>query len=307
MKPATTTGAGDWLLLLVPGVIWGASFLFIAEALEAVGPDGITFARILVGFATLALLPAARRPVPRAAWRGIALLSIVWLAFPLSMFPHAEQRVSSALTGMLNGANPLFTAIVAAVLAGRLPPRSIAVGLGVGLAGTVLVALPAMGEGRNSAIGVGLILVALLSYGVALNVMGPLQQEHGALPIIWRAQGLAILLTAPLGLPELVAARWAPGPLLAILALGTLGTGVAYAVIATASGRLGATRASATTFLIPPVALLLGVWLRDEQVALVSVVGGAVCVGGAWLMRRASAGRVPAGTAAPSGADARSA
>jgi len=291
VKPATTTGAGDWLLLLVPGVIWGASFLFIAEALEAVGPDGITFARILVGFATLALLPAARCPVPRAAWRGIALLSIVWLAFPLSMFPHAEQRVSSALTGMLNGANPLFTAIVAAVLAGRLPPRSIAVGLGVGLAGTVLVALPAMGEGRNSAIGVGLILVALLSYGVALNVMGPLQQEHGALPIIWRAQGLAILLTAPLGLPELVAARWALGPLLAILALGALGTGVAYAVIATASGRLGATRASATTFLIPPVALLLGVWLRHEQVALVSVVGGAVCVGGAWLMRRASAGR----------------
>ena len=171
----------------------------------------------------------------------------------------------------------------------------------MGLAGTVLVALPAMGEGRNSAIGVALILVALLSYGVALNVMGPLQQEHGALPIIWRAQGLAILLTAPLGLPELVAARWAPGPLLAILALGALGTGVAYAVIATASGRLGATRASATTFLIPPVALLLGVWLRDEQVALVSVVGGAVCVGGAWLMRRASAGRVPAGTSlAPS-------
>jgi drug/metabolite transporter (DMT)-like permease len=288
VSPAKRTAAGDWLLLLIPGVIWGASFLFIAEALEAVGPNGITFARILVGFATLALIPAARRTVPRRAWGGIALLSVVWLAFPLSMFPYAEQRVSSALTGMLNGANPLFTAIVAALLARRLPARAIAVGLAVGLIGAVLVALPALGEGRSSAVGVALILVALLSYGVALNVMRPLQQEHGALPVIWRAQAIALVLTAPLGLPELVGARWSPGPLLAIVALGALGTGVAYVVIATASGRLGATRASATTFLIPPVALVLGLLVRDESVALLSVLGGVVCVAGAWLMRRAS-------------------
>jgi drug/metabolite transporter (DMT)-like permease len=288
VSPAKSTAAGDWLLLLIPGVIWGASFLFIAEALEAVGPNGITFARILVGFATLALIPAARRTMPRRAWVGIALLSVVWLAFPLSMFPYAEQRVSSALTGMLNGANPLFTAIVAALLARRPPSPAIAVGLAVGLIGAVLVALPALGEGRSSAVGVALILVALLSYGVALNVMRPLQQEHGALPVIWRAQAIALVLTAPLGLPELVGARWSPRPLLAIVALGALGTGVAYVVIATASGRLGATRASATTFLIPPVALVLGLLVRDESVALLSVLGGAVCVAGAWLMRRAS-------------------
>jgi drug/metabolite transporter (DMT)-like permease len=288
VRPREGTAAGDWLLLIVPGVIWGASFLFIAEALEAVGPNGITFARIAVGFATLALVPAARRGVPGQAWGWIALLSVVWLAFPLSMFPFAEQRVSSALTGMLNGANPLFTAIVAAVLARRLPSGGIVLGLAVGLTGAALVALPAIGEGRSSAVGIALILVALLSYGVALNVMGPLQQEHGALPVIWRAQAIALLLTAPLGLPELAAARWARGPLLAILALGALGTGVAYAVIATASGRLGATRASATTFLIPPVALVLGVLVRSEAVALLSVIGGVVCVAGAWLMRRAS-------------------
>ena len=85
-----------------------------------------------MGFATLALVPAARRGVPGQAWGWIALLSVVWLAFPLSIFPFAEQRVSSALTGMLNGANPLFTAIVAAVLARRLPSRGIVLGLAVG-------------------------------------------------------------------------------------------------------------------------------------------------------------------------------
>ena len=72
-----------------------------------------------------------------------------------------------------------------------------------------------------------------------------------------------------------------------LLALGVLGTGMAYVVVAVAAGRMGSTRASATTFLIPAVALVLGVVVRGERVALLSVIGCAVCLAGAWLMRRA--------------------
>jgi drug/metabolite transporter (DMT)-like permease len=281
------SSAHDWLLLAGPGLIWGASFLFIAEALRAVGPNGVAFGRIVVGFATLALVPAARRAVPRDAWPAIALLGVLWLALPLTLFPFAEQRVSSALTGMLNGANPLFTAVVAAGLARRAPARGIVAGLAVGLAGAVLMALPTFGEGRSSLGGVVMILAALVSYAFALNLAGPLQQRHGALPIIWRAQLVAVILTAPLGVRDMLAAHWTPGPLLCLLALGALGTGVAYVLLAVSAGRIGATRASATTFLIPPVALVLGVVIRHERVALLAVLGGVVCVGGAWLMRRA--------------------
>ena len=49
------------------------------------------------------------RRVDRSDWPRIALLGVIWMAIPLSMFPFAEERVSSALTGMLNGANPIFT------------------------------------------------------------------------------------------------------------------------------------------------------------------------------------------------------
>ena len=277
----------DWILLIVPGTIWGASFLFIAEGLEAMGPNGVTFTRILVGFLTLSIFPGSRRAIDRGDWIGTALVGVLWMAFPLSMFPYAERHVSSALTGMLNGAVPLFIAIVAAGMARRWPSHDIALGLAVGLLGAVLMGLPTLSQGRNTVIGVLLILAALVSYGFALNIARPIQQRQGALPVIWRAQAVALVLTAPLGLPELLRAHWSPAPLLSLIALGALGTGVAYVLTVMAAGRVGATKASATAFLIPPVSLLLGVLVRGEHVATLSVVGGVVCLGGAWLMRRA--------------------
>ena len=289
-RAKTETSGADWMILAGPGIIWGASFLFIAEGLEAVGPNGVTFLRILVGFATLALFRAAWKPVARSDWKWIALIGVIWLAFPLSMFPLAEQRVSSALTGMLNGATALFTAIVASILARRAPSGGVLAGLAVGLAGALLVAWPSIGEGHSSTVGVLLILAALVSYGFALNVARPLQQRNGSLPVILRAQGVAILLTAPLGIPDVAVAHWSWGPALSLLALGMLGTGLAFNLMAVAAGRFGATRAAATTLLIPGVALVLGLVVRGERVAVLSVIGGAVCVLGAWLIHRAQSG-----------------
>lgn len=106
--------------------------------------------------------------------------------------------------------------------------------------------------------------------------------------MIWRAQGIAILLTAPLGIPDLFSARWSLVPLLSLLALGALGTAIANVLMASAAGYFGAARASGTTFLIPVVALALGVSVLHESVAPLSVAGGAVCLAGAWLMKRAA-------------------
>lgn len=274
----------DWALLVLPGLIWGASFLFIAEGLTAVEPNGVTFSRIAIGFLTLSLFPSALRPVARADWAGTAALGVAWLAFPLSMFPFAEQHVSSALTGMLNGATPLFVAAVATVLAQRLPSRGVMAGLVVGFGGAVVMALPALG-GANSAFGVSLIVAALVSYGIAINLARPLQQRYGAVPVMWRALGVAVILTAPLGLPAVLNGDWTGRPALAMLLLGAGGTAIANVLTATAAGRLGATKASATAFLIPVVALLLGVLVRHEHVTTVSLIGAAICLCGAAIIR----------------------
>lgn len=288
----------DWLLIGVPGLIWGASFLFIAEGLAAVSPNGVTFLRILIGFTTLSLVPAARRPI-RADDRGkAALLGVLWLAFPLSMFPFAEQHVSSALAGMLNGATPIFAAIVASVVARRWPPRAMLAGLTVGVVGAAVTALPGIAPGTASGhgqqVGIAMIVAALVSYGFAINLAGPLQQRNGALAVIWRAQAVAVLLTAPLGLPAAINGHWSVRPAAALVALGALGTCVANVVAAMAAGRLGATRASTSTFLMPVVALILGLVVRHERVSPVSVLGAAICLAGAWLVRRAVAIRRPA-------------
>ncbi len=284
----TASRQSDWALLILPGLIWGASFLFIAESLDALAPDGVTFLRFVIGFLTLSVFPSARSPVSKSDHVGIVALGILWLALPMSMFPHAEQHVSSALTGMLNGAIPLVAAGVASVVSRAAPSRAVIGGLTVGCAGAALMTVPGLGAGGSSARGILLIVIALVSYGIAINLARPLQQRNGALPVVWRALAVAVVLTAPLGAPAMLSAHWSLRSSLAILALGALGTATANVVMANASGRLGPTRASATIFLIPVVALVLGVLVRGERVPVLALVGGALCLTGAGLLRQAS-------------------
>ena len=279
------SGAADWAILSLPGLIWGASYLFIADALGAIGPGGVTLVRLVVGFSTLSFFPAARKPVLRSDWLKIVALGVFWMAFPLSMFPFAERYVSSALTGMLNGANPLFAAAVAAMIAWKLPSGRVITGIVIGMAGTIVMGLPTLHEGHSTIAGVGMILAALVSYGVALNLASPLQRRNGALPVVLRAQLVAMVFVAPIGMRDVLHVKWAPGPLAALLALGVLSTGIAFAIMSVSAGRFGAARASSAAFLIPAEALFLGVIFRGEHVSWISIVGGAVCITGALIMR----------------------
>lgn len=282
----------DWMPVIAPGLIWGSSYLFIAESLSAIRPEGVTFVRTVIGFVVLAAVPGVRRPIHRSDRRRAGLLGLIWFAVPMSMFPFAEQWVSSALTGMLNAATPLFVAVIAAGIARRWPTARVAAALLVGMLGSFLIALPSLIDstapdgagGAAELLGIGLVLIALVFYGFAFNLAGPLQQRNGAGPVVWRAVGVAAVLTAPPGLPAVLDANWNTRAVLSLLVLGVLGTGVANLFAAAAAGKGGAIRAGAMGFIIPAVSLALGVGVRGEQVAAVSIIGGAICVAGAWML-----------------------
>jgi drug/metabolite transporter (DMT)-like permease len=267
-----------------PGLIWGSSFYLIAEGLDSFSPFLITWLRLAFGLAVVMSVPAARRPVPRSVWPRLAFLGVVWMAVPLSLFPFAEERVSSSVTGMLNGSMPVFAATVAALIARRLPPRRQILGLTIGLGGVVLIALPSWSEGASSAEGVLMIIAALCCYGVAINLAGPLQRQFGSLSIIARALAVACVLTLPFGIAAFDDSTFEWGSALAVAALGVFGTGLAYVLMASNAGRFGSTRAASTTYLIPGVSLLLGVMLRGEDVAGLAIIGSVIAVAGAYLV-----------------------
>ena len=284
---APTTNAAfttrDWTIFTSIGLIWGASFLFIAIGLESLEPGVITSMRVALGALTLGLLPGSRlrlRPEDRVA---MVALSIVWVGIPFTLFPLAEQHINSAVTGLLNGAVPMFTAMFGLLFFGRRTTGPQLLGLGVGLIGVVLISLPSLSQGSSQALGVGLVLLATLCYGLATNMAAPLQARYGSRGVMARMLALATIWTLPFGLVSLPDSHVELAPLLAVLVLGVVGTGVAYLLMGTLVGRVGPTRASFITYLIPVVSLVLGVVFRDDHVAALAVVGVALVVTGAVL------------------------
>ncbi|MFP5577121.1 MAG: DMT family transporter [Acidimicrobiia bacterium] len=289
--------SGDWGLFVAIALVWGSSFLFIAVALDSIEPGLITWGRVALGAAVLNVVPKARARIELEDRFRMGLLSVLWVAVPFTLFPLAEQYISSAVTGMLNGAMPIFAAIVAGVLLRTPPGPTQAAGLVVGLVGTLAVSLDQLGEGDNAWIGVLMALGATVCYGFAINIAAPLQRRYGSLAVMARMLALATVWTAPFGVWSVPGSTFEIGPVLSVAFIGAVGTGIAFVVMATLVGSVGSTRASMATYLIPVVAMVLGVLVRDESVGAIAVVGVGLVVAGAYFASRPERQVPPAPTA----------
>jgi drug/metabolite transporter (DMT)-like permease len=269
----------DWLMLAGVSLTWGASFLFIDVGLEHFAPLLVSFGRVAFGALTLSALPGVRRPVL------IVAMAVTWMAIPFSCFAIAQQWIDSSLAGMINAATPLFVALVAAGAVRQLPSRVQATGLVVGFTGVVAVSLPSIGEG-SSALGICLVLLAALLYGFAFNIAAPLQRRYGALPVIWRAQLVAVVLMLPFAIVGATQSSFGWDSLLAVAALGSLGTALAFYWFTTLIGRVGSTRGSVAIYLVPIVAILLGAALLDETIHAAALLGTALVLAGAYITSR---------------------
>lgn len=279
-------GPLEWGLLSSVALIWGASFFFIDIGLDAFRPAVVAMARVALGAAALGLLPRARRSVEREDLPRIALLGLTWMAIPLLLFPVAQQWIDSSVAGMLNAGVPLTAAAWSSLLLRRLPGRNQLLGILVGFGGILAISWPELQGARASAFGAGLVLLAVVLYGLSSNLAVPLQQRYGALPVLLRAQMVALVVITPFGLAGLGPSGWAWGPALAMLPLGILGTGLAYVLMTTLVGRVGAARGAVAIYFVPVVAIALGVLFLGETVHPLALAGTGLVLAGAWLTSR---------------------
>ena len=272
----------DWGLLLGAAGIWGASFFFIDIGLEAFSPGLVTFFRISFGCLTLWVIPVRAPRIEPEDRKMIMWLGVTWMAFPLTMFPIAQQWINSSMTGMLNSAMPILTVLVGLTMF-KIPTASKQLlGVATGLGGLVLIGIPEVTTDGTNALGVLLVVFAVLSYAVAVHIAGPLQRKYGAIPVVRWALLFAVVLSAPYGIVGATSSGFGWGPMIACFALGAGGTGIAYALAAELNGRVGAVRTSIVTYLIPIVAIVLGVVFRDDTVTLWAVIGTVIVLGGAY-------------------------
>ena len=312
-RPGAARRLLDWRLrFLVLAVIWGASFLFIKVAVEALAPVQVTLGRCLAGAVAIgAILAVRREPLPRdlRTWWHLAVAALLSNVIPFTLFGYAEERVPSALAGICNAATPLFTVGVAVLaLPDERPTGRRTAGLAVGFAGVLVVLGVWHGGLGHDAAGALMALGAALCYGLGWTYTRRFVSSGGHSSFaLTTAQMIAATVQCAVLTPVLASAP-AHLPLrvvLAVAALGALGTGVAYVLQHGLIRDAGATVASTVTYVAPIVAVTVGVVLLGEHLtwnepagALV-IIGGAVLVGGSGARRRPKPAPRDAGLTSP--------
>lgn len=279
----------DWILLWTLSLLWGGSFLFNELALAGLPPVSIVWGR--VALAALLLVAAVRVSgqgmPPRRVWGALAVMGVLNNLVPFTLFVVAQGQITGALASVLNATTPLFTVLVAhlATTDERLTPVK-AAGVGLGFGGVL-----AMMSGEDLG-GEGLAMLACLgaalSYGLA-GVWGRRFRAAGVSPLQTAAGVVtcsAVILT-PVWL--VVDRPWAlawPGwsPVLAVVALASLSSAVAYLIFFRILARAGAVAISLVTFLIPFSAAGLGWLVLGERLELRHFLGLALILGGLALI-----------------------
>jgi drug/metabolite transporter (DMT)-like permease len=217
---------------------------------------------------------------------------VVSTAVPFTCFGWAEQRIPSALAGVLNGATPLFTLLAGLAVDARGEARLGAragVGLALGFVGVAVAAGLGAGDlsGRGIVAGTLACVLAAACYGVGFVFA---RRRLGGLGVITITSGqlvVASVVLAPLGVGSAVIDGFhlTPTRVLAVAILGFVGTGFAFLFNQRAIAVVGATRASLVTYLVPVVAVAVGVLLADERFSWRLVAGGLLVVAGVALSK----------------------
>ncbi|MCP9988828.1 DMT family transporter [Streptomyces sudanensis] len=286
----------DWRVRFAAlAVVWGFSFLLIKVGTSAYAPFQVTLGRLLFGTLVLVAAMAVRRTrLPRGArtWAHLTVAAFFLNALPFSLFAFAELTIPSTLAGICNATSPLWGMVLSLVaLSEDRPTRRRVAGLGLGFLGVLTVLGAWQGFSGVDAAGTAMALLASMSYPVGWiyvrRTLAGSGESHlsltGAQLMLATAQ-LAVVTPLFTSVPT----AFPVGPLLAVVALGALGTGFAMLVQYGIVSEVGPTTGQLVTYFIPVVATAAGVTLLDEPLAWNTPVGALVVLAGAALTQSRS-------------------
>lgn len=273
------------LQFLLLALTWGASFLFVAIALDGLSPAQVVLGRLVTGAVALAaicLIGRHRLPPFGPVWGHLLVVSLLLCVIPFLLFAWAQQDISSGLASIYNATTPLMTMLISVIaLREERPTRDHAVGIAIGFLGVLVVLGPWSGLGSGTALAQLACLGATASYGAAFVYLRRFVSRRGlaAIPVATAQVGLGAVVMLALAPAVAVAPISLTMPVVgSVLALGALGTGLAYVWNTNVVGAWGATDASTVTYLTPVVGVALGVMVLAEQVSWNEPVGAAIVI-----------------------------
>lgn len=277
----------DYALLLLLGLVFGSTYLFISLGLQTIPPITLAALRAFVGFLALfGLTLAFGHAIPRdlRSWRTFALLGFFGGALPFTLMSFAQQRIDSSLASIIITSMPLFTlALAHAFTDDRASPRKIA-GVLIGFGGILLLLGPAALRGQSSSlVGQLLYLGVALSYSVMAILVRRLGGGSGtALSRTACSNAMATLMVVPLAflLEQPAAVSPSLNSIIGVLGLGLLSSTLGQFLVFRLSATAGPNFASANNYLGPPVGILWGVLLLSEPITWLRIAAMLVIFAG---------------------------
>ncbi|EGT3622457.1 DMT family transporter [Morganella morganii] len=279
------------------GIIWGTNFIFMRQASEWISPVQIVFLRVLCGFVPIAVMAWMQKAVRREHLKytgHFLVMALLATVIYYWAFASGTSLLLSGVSGVLSGAIPLFSFIVAAIFLRQEKITAVRLcGLMLGFAGVILIAKPWQVSGESiSLAGVGYMIMGSLSVGISFVYAKKFLADKQIAPLALTTYqiGLALLILACItpftGITAI--AQDSTASLGLIIGLGLLGTGVAYLTYYYLILNLGAVVASSVTYIPPVVALIVGFLAANEQLGVTEILSMVLIMSGVFLLQRPS-------------------
>ena len=286
-----STEPRPWLPVAAVAVtllFWASAFVAIRHLGHDFTPGALTLGRLTVGAIVLGAV-AVSRGVPRPSgrdWLGLVVIGVLWFGVYNLALNAGERHVDAGTAAMLIQVSPVLIAVLATVFLGERFTVWLGLGLLLAFVGIVLIALSQPG-GHNDLLGVALCLLAALVYSVSLVVQKPLVSRLSALHVTWFACTIGALVCLPFA-GQLVddTAHASASDVWWVIYLGLFPTAIAFTTYAFALRHMTASSLGITTYLVPPLTIVMGWLFLGEVPPTMAYAGGALALVGVAVARR---------------------